>query len=175
VAFSLDGKRLAGAARDEAGHDAGVRLWDSSTGKVVFCLRSSYASAVAFSPDGKRLAAGSVSGELRLWDVATGKEVLAVRSAHARTVVRACFTADGKYLVTAGERPHQPGLLEAWPPDHDGEVKVWDTTTGKELLALKTHVSGISGMALTPDGSRLAAATLAGRQPVTVWSLAWGR
>jgi RNA polymerase sigma factor (sigma-70 family) len=175
VAWSLDGKRVAGSGRDAAGRDAGVRVWDPTTGKTILGLRAGYTSAVAFSPDSKRLAAGSVEGDLRVWDVVSGKEVHAIRKAHYRDVVSICFGPDGKYLVTAGQRPHERGLLEGWPPDLDGEVKVWSTATGKELLAFKTHVSGVSGMALTPDGTRVAASTLAGGQAVTIWALESGR
>jgi RNA polymerase sigma factor (sigma-70 family) len=169
VAFSPNGRRLAGAGR--AGE---VTVWDASTGKVVLRLRTGSANAVAFSPDGKRLAAGTDEGALCVWDLGTGKEVFATADAHIKRVVRLCFTSDGRHLISGGQRRHRLGLFEPWAPEHDGEVKVWDARTGKERFAFKTHVSGISGMALSPDGTRVAASTLAGRQPVHVWSLAEG-
>jgi WD40 repeat protein len=169
VAFSPGGKRLAGGARGGK-----VAVWDASTGKAVLHLGGGYANAVAFSPDGKRLAAGDDDGALRVWDAAEGEEVFAVAHAHARRVVGVSFTPDGKYLVTAGQRRHEQGLFsfEPWPPDDDGEVKVWDAASGEELFAFKTHVSGVSSTSLSPDGTRVAASTLAGGQPVKIWSLA---
>src|SRR5262249_5893692 len=154
-----DGTRVAGAGRDADGQDDGVWVWDAATGRVARRLRSGYALTVAFSPDGKRLAAGSAEGDVRVWNEA-GREGFGAPPAHVAGVIRVCFTRDGKHLVTAGQRPHQRGLLEPWPPDHDGEVKVWGST-GRELFAFPTHVSGISGMALSPDSTRVAASTLA--------------
>jgi WD40 repeat protein len=170
VAFTPDGKRVAGAGRDPGGQDDGVRVWQVATGKVALRLPSSYTSAVGFSPDGKRLAAGSMAGEVRIWNE-SGREVFAAPRAHASRVVRVCFTRDGKYLVTAGQRLHRRRPLALWERDADGEVKVWDVATGRELFAFLTQVSGVSGMALSPDSTRVAASTLAGQQPVRVWSL----
>jgi WD40 repeat protein len=49
----------------------------------------------------------------------------------------------------------------------DGTVKVWDAGTGQEALTLKGHASGVSGVAWSPDGSRLASASAGGT--VRLW------
>ncbi len=66
VAFSPDGKLLA-----TGGADRVVRLWDSTTGKVLKELKGHRMSitAVAFSPDGKRLLSSSLDHTIRVWDV----------------------------------------------------------------------------------------------------------
>jgi WD40 repeat protein len=147
-------------------------VWDASTGKEVLRVRSGYASAVAFSPDGKRLAAGTDDGGLGVWDATDGKEVFTADHAHARRVVYVAFAGGGKYLVSAGQRKHQQGLFEPWPPDYDGEVKVWDAATGKEQFAFRTDAAGVNGACLDPDGLRIAASPGASREPVKIWSLA---
>ena len=48
-----------------------------------------------------------------------------------------------------------------------GEVKVWDAATGQETLTLKEHTGGVTSVAFSPDGQRLAAACLDGT--VKVW------
>jgi WD40 repeat protein len=165
VAFSPDGKRVAGL-----GSNGTLRVWDVATGKEVLRLATSHPTTLAFSPDGKTLVAGTPAGTLIVHDATTGKELRVVRGAHEHGVVRVAITPDGRYHVSAGRRKHVG--IEPWAPDHDGEIKVWDAATGKELFGFKTHVSGVSGMALDPAGTRVAASTLAGRQPVKVWSLA---
>jgi RNA polymerase sigma factor (sigma-70 family) len=171
VAFSPDGSRLAGI------DDLRVTVWEVATGKVVLRPGGDLPGCVAFSPDGKWLAAGGAWGEVWVWDAASGNKVWQgdprpkVLLGSPRRVVHLAFTPDGKSLVTAGHRPHRPGLFEPWAPEFDGEVKVWDAGTGKEQFAFQTQVAGVSGACLSPDGTRVAASTLAGGQPVQIWSL----
>jgi tetratricopeptide (TPR) repeat protein len=63
-----------------------------------------------------------------------------------------------------------PGLASA---AYDDTVRVWDTVTGREALALKGHLGGVSSVAFSPDGSRLASAGL--NPTVRVWDAATGR
>jgi WD40 repeat protein len=83
VVFSPDGKILATAAGVDhldglkvvqigpSGRDIDrrIRLWEPSSGKERLRLPQDDASAIAFSPDGKLLAAGSYRGALTLWDL----------------------------------------------------------------------------------------------------------
>ena len=72
--------------------------------------------AVAFSPDGRRLASASDDGTVRLWDPATGAE-LAALTGHTGQVTAVAFSPDGRRLASAG-----------W----DGTVRLWDPATGAE-------------------------------------------
>src|SRR5262249_41181783 len=64
VAFSGDGRTLA------TGHATDVRLWEVATGRQRGVLKGHCASVncLAFSPDGARLASGSVDTTVLLWD-----------------------------------------------------------------------------------------------------------
>lgn len=159
--FSPDGKLLA-----TAGQDATIRLWEPATGKEVRDLRGKRGtSALAFSPDGTRLASGDARQDgdnmalspVRLWDVTTGREEWHV-AGHQYMVGSLGFSPDGKKLVsgTGGAVLH-----------------VWDVATGKDLLPFAEPQSFIDSVAFSPDGKTVAAGGLDGN--IRLWEPASGR
>lgn len=73
---SVTGQYLAGGPKYEPAPETepSVKVFDVLSGKVIHELpHVPSTQAVAFSPDGKYLAAGNLMGEIRVWDVATGK------------------------------------------------------------------------------------------------------
>lgn len=100
-------------------------------------------SSLAFSPDGRMLAAGT-HRELLLLDPESGK-VLRRLPAPAGPVNAAAFDPDGRYLAEAGGAPGQTG-----------EIRVWDAHTWKALETLTPHGDAVYGLAFSPDGRWLA-------------------
>lgn len=118
--------------------------------------------AMAFSPDGKLLAAGQGgeidTGKAHLIETETGKLVRDV-SGHQYGMTDLCFSRDGKYLFTAGR---------------DTCVRICQVDDGKEVVVLGSPRGGqfkdwISAIALSPDETHLAATDIAGI--VHVWRL----
>jgi WD40 repeat protein/tRNA A-37 threonylcarbamoyl transferase component Bud32 len=90
--------------------------------------------AVAFSPDGTRLASADAAGVVKVWDRRALREVLRL-SGHADAVTALAFNSDGKYLAS-GSR--------------DGAVRVWDAACGERLAAFSEHTGGVTGLAFDP-------------------------
>jgi WD40 repeat protein len=147
IAFSPDGRRLAGAASDGT-----VKLWDVQTGQEVAPLKghTGEVRGVGFSPDGSRLASASWDHTVRVWDVQTGKELLTFKG-HTDPVGGVCFSPDGRRLASASQ---------------DLTARVWDAQTGQEVATLKGHTGPVIGVRFSPDGRRLASV---GDQTVRVW------
>jgi WD40 repeat protein/predicted Ser/Thr protein kinase len=143
VCFSPDGQRVLSGSADQpdpAGGPPGeVKLWDASTGRELLSFQGhkGRVASVSFSPDGKRVLSGGgifgKPGELKVWDTVTGQEVFSL-TGHTFSVTSATFSPDGKRIASAsGTEGATPG--KRLP----GEVKVWDTETGEELLTLRGY------------------------------------
>jgi WD40 repeat protein len=96
---------------------------------------------VAFSPDGKTLAAGLESGEVRLWDVTTGREHWRLRG-HGAGVRFVGFHPDGRTLAVAGSFA-------------EDAVYIWDLETRTQRYRLLGHRSGVLAGAWRADGRHL--------------------
>jgi RNA polymerase sigma factor (sigma-70 family) len=167
LVYSPDGKTLA-----TGGMDCAVRLWEADSGKLLHTLgtpldlsgprdgiRVTGTSAIAFSPDGKFVAAAIVpQNTITLWDADSGKELRQFKGHpdgwHQGWVHALAFTPDGKTLISGSE---------------DRTVRLWDAPSGKERRVLDGHRGGVRALAVAADGSRLAS----GSQDCTVllWDL----
>ena len=96
-----------------------MRLWNPATGHPVAVLLPAgtgpggSVSGVAFSPDGKLLAAAYGDGYVRLWNPVTGQAVgspLQAYAGHVAAVTGVAFSPDGKLLASAAA---------------DGTVRTW--------------------------------------------------
>ena len=207
VAFSPDGTRLAYTADDrrirvlhvpmamvdETWGEIDIRGYTDS-GVLVIQGHADVVAALAYSPDGKRLASGSDDGILKLWDPAASQGARALATAPVKAVA---FSPDGKQLATvcestatvwdaeSGRRVHSleghAGIVMSvvFSPDgkqlasgDDNEVRVWDAATGRGVAILKGHAGTGSSVTFSPDAKRLASA---GWHGVRVWDAATGR
>jgi WD40 repeat protein len=117
--------------------------------------------SLTFSPDGRWIASGGFR-EVILWDAQTGM-LRRKWTEFADRVVALDFTKDGKLLATGGGAPTE-----------DGEIKVFDVTTGNLVLDIKNgHSDTVFGVRFSPDGTKLA--TCAADKFVKVFELPSGK
>ena len=174
VARSADGRLAATCeyAPRYATFANAIKLWDTASGSVKLDLGKEFKkgdrvtgmSAASFSPDGKLLALGQGGeieggkGKVTLVDSDTGKKVQEL-TANEGGITHLAFSPDGKLLASAGR---------------DTLVKLWSIPDGKLLQDLGKSRGGqfkdwIHASAFSPDGSRLAAADMAGQ--LHFWTL----
>jgi WD40 repeat protein len=138
-------------------YDGNVKLWDAATGKEQQTIRLNgvWVKAIAFSPDGKRLAIGGalrneVAGQpsigiVKLRELMTGNEQ-AVMMGHTNWVLAIAFSPDGRTVATGN------GLSQ----EDSGRVTLWDAATGRERVTLEGQTDRVYSLAFSPDGKTLA-------------------
>jgi WD40 repeat protein len=156
--------------------------------------------ALAFSPDGKTLAAARGDNTVALWDLATRKPRAVLR--HERRPLALAFSPDGKTLAAGGgdsfaklwdvatgteKRALEHDLVDvgalAWLPDGKTlavgagkHVQLWDAPAGKKTRLLAKHRAPVSGVAVSPDGATLATLAFAEKaSELRLWDLKTGR
>jgi WD40 repeat protein len=148
VALSPDGKALAVPVPAETLGMAGVKIYDSISGKELQHLaQRAGVTAVAYDRSGARLATGAIDGRITVWDVATGKSVFPAdgnpRNDGPLPAIHAlAFRPDGSQVATAG--------------NEDQVIKIWDGQTGKLVTELKGHTAAVYSVAYHPRGTHLA-------------------
>jgi WD40 repeat protein len=157
LAFSPEAGLLAVARHGE------VELRSPDTRALVRTLggHRGAVNALAFSADGKRLAAAGGEagwlGETRVWNVADGA-LLRTLEGHRDALYAVALSPDGKFLASAG---------------YDQQIKLWDLVTGEMRHTLSAHNGAVFGLAFRPDGKILASAS--GDRTVKLWNVATGR
>jgi len=94
-------------------------------------------SALAYSPDGRFLAAGMFNGQIRVWDTSTRDLVSVMGKPGSDRVWSIDFSPDGRKLAAGGE---------------DETVRLWDISTGSAALTMPQDAGPVYGVSYSPDG-----------------------
>jgi WD40 repeat protein len=127
-------------------HGSMLRLWNARTGVLERSIDASqrgdagtridHVMALAFSPDGSRLAAAMKDATVRSWDVKTAMAPALMRG-HAGPVTDVAYTSGGGGLVSGGD---------------DGTIRFWDASSGEPRGVLFSQPSTGEWAVATPEG-----------------------
>jgi RNA polymerase sigma factor (sigma-70 family) len=121
--LSPDGKQVAAAIESQDGH---IDIWNIASGKKTASFGKGYYALVRLSPDGKRLAAYETAkawlATVEVWDVASQRRLLSWKAHGGHQVMSLFFSPDSRQLFTCAL---------------DGNVRIWDAATGRQLRELK--------------------------------------
>jgi WD40 repeat protein len=125
-----------------------VMQWEVESGKEVrkFGGLKDTLRSLAYSPDGKLVAAASKDGKICIWDAATGKERLYIvaHPGHADATFSSsphlAFSPDSKTLASAST---------------DHTVRLWDVNNAKEIGQFRAPDSSFTSIVFTKDGKHL--------------------
>lgn len=174
VAWSPDGKQLATGSRDKT-----AKVFDAADGHIVSTYpgHSETVLAVAWSPDGKQVYSGGADRKVHAWTAADGKAAFQLTGYGGEVTdlvvdgdrVLACGADKTARLHTAGDKKqvrafsghadvlyalcYLPAKKQLATAGFDGEVRVWDVESGKQLAAFKAS----PGLAKPPAPAATAA------------------
>jgi WD40 repeat protein len=145
-AISGDDRLAAGA--DQCGR---VTIWDARSGAQLERVSvSGLIPDIAFSPDGRQLAAASGNSTITIWDVDTG-QVAHVLHGHTLGVNALAYSPNGDLLASVGL---------------DDTLRVWDTSSGR-LLRVWRDPASLTRVAFSSDGQRIVTADTQGT--IRIW------
>ena len=124
------------------GRDSTIRRWDVATRQALGAPLGGYRHpvwGVAFSPDGKLLAAAS-SDTVDIWDLATRQRIGEPLKGHGELVAAIAYSPDGQTLAAANAL----------------SITLWDVSSRQPLgEPLLGHTGMVYSLAFSPDGSQL--------------------
>ena len=118
------------------GKERQLRIREITTGKVLRSLRGdSEVLTLAFSRDGKFLAAGQINCQIQIWNLKTGNKHCTLIG-HQDRISSLTFSHDNQTLVSG-----------SW----DNTIKLWDIATATLKDTLTGHSDKVSALTITPD------------------------
>ena len=112
--------------------------------------------SLAFSPNGRILAAANYDSTIRVWESGSWKQLSTLRG-HTRPINKIAFSHDGALLASAGV---------------DGKVRLWNPRAGELVRTIDVDTEGVAALAFSPDGKLLATS---GKDPcIRLWNASTG-
>jgi WD40 repeat protein len=193
LAWSPDGTRIVTTCQDRF-----ARVWEADSGQLLLRVSAPedhFFFVPSWSPDGSRFAAASVPDNvITIYDATTGQSLASFGTGD--WVHRLSWSPEGDRMVVGGSAgprvwdtttgstlttlDEEGGFNAEWSPDGErivygqrgGRVKVFDATSGEELLVLVVHSDDVWHTRWSPNGKRIVSCDESGE--VKVWDVATG-
>jgi len=152
IAFSPDGRYIAWGSPSD-GEPAVIKIWDRRRNQLFrkipakeYLLPESTEPKViyftiAFSHDGKRIAAGGDSQVVKVWEVETGELIHELKE-HNYAITSIAFSPDGKFIAAGST-----------------DIKLWNIESGQLINSFGKHTDLITKIEFSPDGRTIASAS----------------
>lgn len=159
VAYSPDGRWLVTGGQASPTDRTTVQVRDASTLALIreFDSGGEWATALAFSPDGRTLAVGCQDGGIAIWDLDSWT-LQNTFGLGLNCCLGLAFSPDGKILASC----HMGG-----PSSDDEPVRLWDWRKANRTGELNDHCGWIISLVFAPDGKTLASGSWEGE--VRIW------
>ncbi|MGO9465271.1 MAG: protein kinase domain-containing protein [Isosphaeraceae bacterium] len=134
--------------------------------------------ALAYSPDGRLIAAFYRDPRfhrpgIAIWSARSGRKALDLKYEYESYLLQiAAGERSGALTFSPDSRRLAGAVVRGRLVDRTHDVCIWDAETGEVLSLLRGHAGEITDLAITPDGNRLASASLDGT--VRIWDLKTG-
>lgn len=167
IDYLEDGRLIAVTrTKDEAiNHEkktVNVTIWDVTCNKRIATWQEykwdtyNMVSCGAVSADGRLLLVGNQDGTVRVWDTVKNQQILTLEK-HSNRVKFIALSPDGQRIATSSSGPAPPSYgSEDNNITKPGEIKIWDSASGKELISIATH-SIVTGLRFSSDSRRIIA------------------
>jgi hypothetical protein len=151
LAWSTGGAQIVSAT-----YDGGIQIWDAASGKNVSpsLKNAGHVVSLSWSHDGKHIAIATSDDIVQIWNKTSGAgnlQVLRHTNGSITPVIALAWSPDGSYLAASDARL----------------VQVWILATGKQLMLYRGHSDGINDVQWSPNGTKIASASL--DKTVQVW------
>lgn len=135
------------------GADGTLRIWDAATGQELHNWKAHNGLVVSVSsyPDGARIASADGRRMIRVWDTSDSGDTPSLVLEIPSPAASIAYSPDGRRIFgVTGTMCY---------------LKAWDAVSGDEVLSRRSYLHGegmLTGLAISPDGSRVATIGLNG-------------
>jgi serine/threonine protein kinase len=156
IGLSLIGVAVAGGGIFS--YEASANSWFVPIGTTLYTYHghNNVVNAVAWSPDGIRIASGSNDNTVQVWNATDGTHVFTYQG-HSNVVNAVAWSPDGTRIASGS---------------NDNTVQVWDATDGTHVFTYSGHSQAVNAVAWSPDSARIASGSL--DTTVQVWDASDG-
>lgn len=196
MAYNVDLYHLAVASNNVLSDSYTINVWDTRSAALLknIAQGEGQISSLAYSPDGKQLAAGLYSGSVIIFNSATDTKAFALHE-HSNKVSALAYSPNGKQLACASydgtislldlasnisvkKADAYDPMINALVYSSDGTriisgsgnktVKIWDAHNMQLLNTLQGHAFGITSVAYSPDSDEIASSSFEGT--IRIWN-----